>query len=46
MLGLAENGVGWVYDDRNKSLIPDAVKARVDSLGALIVAGQIAVPSQ
>ncbi len=46
VLGLAENGVGWVYDDRNQSLIPDAVKARVDSLGAQIVAGRIAVPSQ
>lgn len=44
--GLKEKGVGWVYDDRNKSLIPDAVKARVDSLEAEIVAGRIAVPKQ
>jgi basic membrane lipoprotein Med (substrate-binding protein (PBP1-ABC) superfamily) len=33
-----------VYDDRNKALIPDAVKATVDSLQAEIVAGRIRVP--
>jgi hypothetical protein len=30
-MGLAEHGVTWVYDDRNKALIPDHVKATVDS---------------
>jgi basic membrane protein A len=44
--GLAENGVTWVYDDRNKALIPDAVKAKVDSLEKLIVAGTIHVPTE
>ena len=44
--GLAEHGVTWVYDDRNKALIPDAVKARVDSLQALIVAGTLHVPTE
>ena len=44
-LGLKEDGVKWVYDEHNKALIPDAVKARVDSLAAEIVAGRIAVPS-
>ncbi|HXS81387.1 MAG TPA: BMP family ABC transporter substrate-binding protein [Methylomirabilota bacterium] len=44
--GLAEKGVTWVYDDRNKALIPDAVKAKVDSLQALIVAGSLHVPSE
>ena len=44
--GLAEDGVGWVYDDRNKALIPDAVKAKVDSLRAEIVAGRIVAPSR
>src|SRR5262249_37393379 len=39
--GLAEQGVAWVYDDRNKALIPDGVKARVDSLEKAIVAGSI-----
>ena len=45
-LGLAQDGVRWVYDARNKALIPDAVKARVDSLQALIVAGKIVPPTQ
>jgi len=35
-----------VYDDRNKALVPDAVKARVDSLQALIVAGTLHVPTE
>jgi len=46
VFGLAEDGVGWVYDDRNRALIPDAVKARVDSLRDEIVAGRITAPSQ
>jgi basic membrane protein A len=45
-LGLAEDGVKWVYDENNKALIPDAVKARVDSLQAEIVAGRIVVPTK
>ena len=44
--GLAEGGVGWVDDARNRALIPDAVKARVDSLAARIVAGAIQVPTE
>jgi basic membrane protein A len=44
--GLAEKGVTWVIDDRNKALIPDAVKAKVDSLQALIVAGTLHVPTE
>lgn len=46
VFGLAENGVGWVYDDRNRMLIPDAVKAKVDSLHAEIVAGRITAPTE
>ena len=46
VFGLKEKGVGWVYDDRNRALIPDAVKTRVDSLEAEIIAGRIAVPAQ
>ena len=42
--GLKEDGVGWVYDDHNQALIPDGVKAKVDSLKAEIVAGRIVVP--
>ena len=44
--GLKEDGVGWVYDDRNRALIPPAAKATVDSLRNEIVAGRIAVPAQ
>ena len=44
--GLADQGVTWVYDDRNKAQIPGAVKARVDSLQAEIIAGRIHVPTE
>jgi basic membrane protein A len=43
--GLAEDGVGYVYDEHNRALIPDSVRARVEALKAEIVAGRIAVPS-
>ena len=43
--GLAENGVGYVYDANNKALIPPHVRAKLDSLTADIVAGRIKVPS-
>ncbi len=45
-LGLKEDGVGWVYDEHNRALIPDRVKATVDSLKAEIVAGRIVVPAK
>src|SRR5215207_8177190 len=43
--GLAEKGVGYVYDANNRALIPDRVKARLDALTAEIIAGRIKVPS-
>ena len=43
--GLAQNGVGYVYDEHNRALIPDGVRARVEQLKADIVAGRIQVPS-
>ena len=43
--GLAEDGVGYVYDDHNKALIPDDVRARLEALKADIIAGRIVVPS-
>jgi len=46
VFGLADQGVMWVYDDRNKALIPDDVKAKVDALQADIIAGRITVPTQ
>lgn len=43
--GLAQNGVGYVYDEHNRALIPDSVRARVEQIKADIVAGKITVPS-
>jgi basic membrane protein A len=43
--GLAQNGVGYVYDEHNRALIPDSVRARLEQLKAQIVAGKIVVPS-
>jgi basic membrane protein A len=43
--GLAEKGVGYIYDANNKALIPDGVRAKLDSLTADIIAGRIKVPS-
>jgi basic membrane protein A len=44
--GLRENGVRYVYDEHNRNLIPDAVRARVEQLKADIIAGKIQVPSE
>ena len=44
--GLADDGVGYVYDARNAALIPPAAKAAVDSLRREIVAGRIVVPAK
>lgn len=43
--GLAEEAVGYIYDDNNKDLIPPAVRERVESLRAKIISGEIKVPS-
>lgn len=43
--GLAEQGVGYVYDDNNRHLIPDAVRDRVEQLRKEIIEGRITVPS-
>src|SRR5688500_580567 len=45
-LGLAEEGVGYVYDARNRGLIPDSVRTRLQALRDSIVAGHIAVPAE
>jgi basic membrane protein A and related proteins len=42
--GLAQDGVGYVYDDHNRAMIPDAVRARVEQIKTEIVAGRIKVP--
>ena len=43
--GLKEGGVGYVYDDRNRSLIPDSVHTRVEALKQAIIDGRIKVPT-
>jgi basic membrane protein A len=43
--GLKEGGVGYIYDNRNRALIPDSVRARVEELKQEIIAGRIKVPS-
>jgi basic membrane protein A and related proteins len=43
--GLKEGGVGYIYDNRNRALIPDSVRARVEALKQEIIAGRIKVPS-
>ncbi len=42
--GLAEDGVGYVYDDHNRADIAPQVRQRVEELKAAIIAGEIAVP--
>jgi basic membrane protein A len=44
-LGLKEGGVGYVYDEHNRALIPDDVHARIEQLKQEIIAGRIKVPS-
>jgi basic membrane protein A len=41
--GLAEDGVGYVYDANNRALIDDASRARVEELREDIIAGRIHV---
>ncbi|HET7372501.1 MAG TPA: BMP family ABC transporter substrate-binding protein [Gemmatimonadaceae bacterium] len=43
--GLAENGVGYVYDEHNRALIPDSVRAKLEQIKGDIIAGKIKVPS-
>ena len=45
-LGLKENGVRIVRDERNRDLIPDAVYARIEALRDSVVQGWITVPRQ
>jgi basic membrane protein A len=45
-LGLAEDGVGYVYDERNAKWIPQEVRDRVEALRRRVIAGEIKVPNQ
>ena len=40
-LGLKEKGVGYVYDENNKNLIPDDIKKKVDDAANKIISGEI-----
>ena len=43
--GLAEKGVGYIYDEHNQPLIPASVRTTLDSLAQQIISGRIRVPS-
>ncbi|MBN1503916.1 MAG: BMP family ABC transporter substrate-binding protein [Candidatus Eisenbacteria bacterium] len=44
-LGLKEGGINYVYDDNNKALIGEDVRAAVETLKQKIISGEIVVPS-
>jgi basic membrane protein A and related proteins len=44
--GLAQDGVAYVYDENNKTLISDEIRQRVEALKQEVVAGRIKVPSK
>lgn len=44
--GLKENGVGYVYDEHNRALIPDSVQARLQKIRQDIIDGKITVPTE
>ncbi|MBI3725945.1 BMP family ABC transporter substrate-binding protein [bacterium] len=44
-LGLKDDGVGYVYDEHNKALIPDDVHVKVEALRKEIIEGKIKVPT-
>ena len=41
-----KDGVGYVYDENNRDLIPDEVRKKVEELKAKIIAGEIEVPRE
>jgi basic membrane protein A len=44
-LGLAEDGVGYVFDENNAKWIPEAVHEKVEALKKAIIDGKIKVPT-
>ncbi len=46
IFGLKENGVGYVYDDNNKGMIPKEIIDKVEELRKKIIAGEIQVPAK
>ncbi len=45
VFGLKEGGVRYVYDENNKTLIPQEIIEKVEELKAKVIAGEIEVPS-
>jgi basic membrane protein A len=45
MFDLKSNGIDYVYDQNNKSLIPDDIHQKVESIRHKIISGEISVPS-
>ena len=43
VLGLAEDGVGWVVDEHNRGLVPAAMEAAIEQARRDIIAGKIVV---
>ncbi|MDD4091735.1 MAG: BMP family ABC transporter substrate-binding protein [Smithellaceae bacterium] len=43
-LGLKEQGVGYVYNQQNRKLIPESIHQQVQALRAKIVSGALTVP--
>jgi basic membrane protein A len=46
VFGLKEKAIDYVYDEHNRALIPDDVRARVEALRAEIIAGKIVPPTE
>jgi basic membrane protein A and related proteins len=44
--GLRERGIDYVYDARNRALIPDDARAKVEELRQQIIAGKIVPPTE
>ena len=44
VFGLSSHGVDYVYDENNRSLIPDDVRSKVEAIRAAIISGEISVP--
>jgi len=45
MFDLASKGIDYVYDEHNKTLIPDKIHTKVEEIRAKIIKGEIKVPS-
>jgi len=46
IFGLKEDGVGYIYDENNKDLIPDGVRKKVEELKAKVIVGEIEIPRE